>query len=181
MVWWGVFDSKFIPWSTVKDHYATLVDRNVPGRAYWPDFLTLLGLPLIAGCYVGIRAQLRDMSSYIGGVAIFTALLFGLVIYIFQLRMSLLDNPNVPRDGALVSFIDQVFANVNYAVLVGVIATTLGMSVAVTAGNDGEVNRFWSAVLVAIGVHLMLVVLMCIKRLRAAYREIKKLPRSSRI
>ena len=70
--------------------------------------------------------------------------------------MSLLDNPNVPRDGALVSFIDQVFANVNYAVLVGVIATTLGMSVAVTAGNDGEVNRFWSAVLVAIGVHLML-------------------------
>ena len=74
MVWWGVFDSKFIPWSPVKDHYATLVDRNVPDRPYWPDFITLLGVPVAAGCYVGIFANLRDMSSYIGGVAIFTAL-----------------------------------------------------------------------------------------------------------
>lgn len=180
MVWWGVFDSKFIPWSTVRDHYATLVDQHRPGRPHWPDYATILGVPVVVGSWAAASVRLRDMASFIGGVAVFTALLFALVIYVFQLRMALLDNPNVPRDGALVGFIDQVFANVNYAVVVGVITTALGMAAAVSAGDDGRSSRVWSGVVVAFGVHLMLVVFMCIKRLRAAYREIRKLPRGVR-
>lgn len=176
-----MFDSKFIPWSAVRDHYATLVDQNRPDRPYWPDYLTLLGVPTAAGLWVGFFAKLQDMSSYIAGVAIFTALLFGLVVYVFQLRMALLDNPNVPRDGNLVQFIDQVFANVNYAVVVGMIATALGIIAALTAADDGHISGVWSGVVVALGVHLMLVVFMCIKRLRAAYREIRNLPRSVRV
>lgn len=180
MVWWVMFDSKFIPWSTIKDHYATLVDQNRPERPHWPDYAALLGVPVAVGSWVSASVRLRDMASYIGGVAVFTALLFALVIYVFQLRMTLLDNPNVPRDGALAGFVDQVFANVNYAVVVGVVTTTLGMSAAITAGDDGRLSPVWSGVVVASGVHLMLVVFMCIKRLRAAYREIRKLPRGSR-
>lgn len=126
-------------------------------------------------------STIRGQPQYIAGVAIFTALLFGLVVYVFQLRMALLDNPYVPRDGDLVQFIDQVFANVNYAVVVGVVATGLGMTAAITAGDDGHISRVWSGVVVAFGVHLMLVVFMCIKRLRAAYREISRLPRGTRI
>jgi hypothetical protein len=177
-----VFESKFLPWSTIKDHYATLVDQNDPdSRAYLPDYVVLIGVPVAAGAAVGCSFKLHDMQSYIGGVAIFTGLLFGLVIYVFQLRMQLLSDPNVPRDGKLASFIDQVFANVNYAVVVGVIATIASMAAAVTADDDGRINAIWSGVVIALGVHLMLVVFMCIKRIRAAYREIKKLPRNTHI
>jgi hypothetical protein len=95
--------------------------------------------------------------------------------------MQLLGDPNVPRDGKLASFIDQVFANVNYAVVVGVIATSASMAAAVTADGNGRINAIWSGVVIALGVHLMLVVFMCIKRIRAAYREIKKLPRNTHI
>lgn len=176
-----MLDSKFIPWATVRDHYATLVDQNEPDGPYWPDYATLLGVPIAVGTLTGCFARLRDMAAYIGGVAVFTALLFALVIYVFQLRMQLLDNPNVPRDGKLAAFIDQVFANVSYAVVIGVFTTALSMTAAITAPDNGHVHPIWSGVVVALGVHLMLVVFMCIKRLRAAYREIRKLPRSTRV
>lgn len=174
-------DSKFSPWSTVKDHYATLVDQHEPDRPYWPDYLVLFGLPAGAGAATGWFFELRDMQSYIGGVAVFTGLLFGLVVWVFQLRMQLLDNPAVAPDGKLATFLDQVFANVNYAVIVGVAATVTSMAAAVTADDAGRINRVWSGVVVGLGVHLLLVVFMCIKRIRAAYREVRKLPRNTRV
>lgn len=181
MIGWSVFESKFLPWSTIKDHYATLVDQHSPDRPYLPDYVVLLGVPLATGTAVGYYFRLHDMASYIAGVAVFTGLLFALVVYVFQLRMQLLSDPSVPRDGKLAGFIDQVFANVSYAVVVGVTATIASIAAAVTADGAGRINAIWSGVVVALGVHLMLVVLMCIKRLRAAYREIKKLSRNTHI
>lgn len=108
-------------------------------------------------------------------------LLFGLVIYVFQLRIQLLENPNVPRDGKLVRFTDQVFANVNYAVVVGGLTTVASVGAGLTADDHGNISSIWSGLIVALGVHLILVVFMCIKRVRAAYREIKSLPRTTRV
>jgi hypothetical protein len=170
-------DSKFSVLPTIGDHYRTLVNQNAPDRPYWPDYLVLIGLPCAVGALVGWLFQLRELGAYIAGVAIFTALLFALVIYVFQLRVQLLSNPTVPRDGKLVAFIDQLFANVNYAVVVGVIATAAAMTAATTSDDKGHVNGLWSGLLTALSLHLMLVVFMCIKRVRAAYREISRLPR----
>ncbi|RIR09410.1 hypothetical protein [Mycobacteroides abscessus] len=175
-------DSKFSPWLTVKDHYATLVDKNDPEQgAYWPDYVVLIGIPTLIGIATGSLFTLRDVAAFIAGVAIFTALLFGLVIYVFQLRMQLLNDPHVPRDGKLVGFIDQLFANVNYAVVIGMFTTTAGVAAAMTAGDNGRINHWWSGILTGFSLHLMLVVFMCIKRTRAAYREVKQLPRSAHI
>jgi hypothetical protein len=170
-------DSKFSVLPTIGDHYRTLVNQNAPNRPYWPDYIILIALPCAAGVLVGGLFQLRELGAYIAGVAIFTALLFALVIYVFQLRVQLLSNPTVPRDGKLVEFIDQLFANVNYAVVVGVIATAAATIAATTSNDKGYVNGLWSGLLTALSLHLMLVVFMCIKRVRAAYREISRLPR----
>lgn len=179
-------ESKYSPWLPIKDHYATLVRPARPGegdgaRLHWPDYAVGVAAPALAGVAVGYFFQLRDMQSYIGGVAIFTALLFALVIYVFQLRMQLLENPNVPRDGNLAEFVDQLFANVNYAVVAGVIATTVSMAAAASADDNGYINHVWSGVVTALGLHLMLVVFMCVKRVRAAYHEIRKLPRPTSV
>jgi membrane associated rhomboid family serine protease len=173
-------DSKFSVLPTIRDHYRTLVDQN-DDEWYWPDYAVLLGVPAAGGVAVGYFYQLRDMAAYIGGVAVFTALLFAMVVYVFQLRMQLLSNPFVPRDGALARFVDQLFANVSYAVVVGIATTVVSMAAAVTAPDSGHVNHVWSGVVVGFGVHLMLVVFMCLKRIRAAYREIKSLPRSTHV
>ncbi|BCP02042.1 hypothetical protein [Mycobacterium intracellulare] len=178
-------DSKFSVLPTIRDHYVTLVDDNT-GKYYWPDYALLIGIPTVSGVIVGTalhvhQTGLRDMASYIGGVAIFTALLFGMVVHVFQLRMQLLSHPDVPRDGDLARFVDELFANVNYAVVVGIIATGVSMAGAVTANNDGRINPLWSGVVVAFGIHLLLVVFMCVKRIRAAYRQIKLLPRVNRV
>lgn len=178
-------DSKFSVLPTIQDHYDTLVDQNT-NKWYWADYAVLIGIPVVSGGLVGLAlychgSGLRDMQSYIGGVAIFTALLFGMVVHVFQLRMQLLSNPAVPRDGDLAGFVDQLFANVNYAVVVGIVATAVSMAAAVTANDDGRVNPVWSGVVVAFGVHLLLVVFMCVKRIRAAYREVKKLPRGAHV
>lgn len=171
-------DSKFSILPTIRDHYGTLVDQNAPNRPHLPDYFTLIGVPAGIGVWVGLAFKFTDMQSYIGGVAIFTALLFGLVIHIFQLRMQLLSNSQVPRDGSLIDFINQLFYNVNYAVVIGVIATVASMAAAVTADDNGRVNGIWSGIVAALGAHLMLVVFMCIKRIRAAYRQIAQLNRN---
>lgn len=172
-------DSKFSVIPSIRDHYTTLVAIDEPDQPFWPDYIVLLGVPTAAGVAVGLTLHLRDMASYIAGVAIFTALLFALVIHVFQLRMQLLSHPSVPRDGQLARFIDQLFANVNYAVVVGVIASGVSMAAAITADGDGRINGIWSGLVVCLGIHLLLVVFMCIKRVRAAYREIRLLPRHS--
>jgi hypothetical protein len=97
MTWFGgVMDSKFSVLPTVVDHYKTLVNRHAPDRPYWPDYAILIGFPGAAGLGVGCRFELREVASYISGIAVFTALLFALVIYVFQLRVQLLSNPTVP-------------------------------------------------------------------------------------
>ena len=176
VIWWGVLDSKFSPWLPIKDHYDTLVDQR-DGHWYFPDYLILIGAPVASGAGVGYWYQLGDMASFIGGTAVLHRVLFAMVVHVFQLRMQLLDNPHVPREGNLAGFIDQLFANVNYAVVVGIGATAVSMAAAVTA-TDGHIGHIWSGVVAALGVHLMLVVIMCIKRIRAAYREIKQSPGS---
>lgn len=176
-----MFDSKFSPWLPIKDHYKTLVDQNKPDEPYWVDYAILIGIPIGSGVVVGLLLQLRDMQSYIGGVAILTALLFGMVVHVFQLRMQLSSNRDVKRDGDLAVLVDQLFANVNYAVVAGILATAVSMAAAVSSDDDGRINGVWSGIVVGLGVHLLLVVTMCIKRIRLAYLEISKLPRPTSV
>lgn len=173
-------DSKFSVWPTIREHYGTYIDDETK-QPLAADYLTSLGLPVAAGLVVaGVMKwrtlSMTDVAAYIGGVAIFTALLFALVIYVFQLRMQLDADDRVSRTGKLVRLIDQLFSNVNYAVVVGIVTTTVAMIAAAFATN-GDIGPYWTGVLAALGLHLVLSVFMCIKRVQAAYREIRRLPR----
>lgn len=175
-------DIKFSVLPTIRAHYATLVDDST-GRPHIPDYVLSIGGPVLVGGVVAAIMRARqlstsDMASYIAGVAIFTALLFALVIYVFQLRMQIDTDDRVPRDGRLMRLVDQLFSNVNYAVVVGVLTTVIAMVAAMLA-HDGEVGPYWTGVISALGLHLVLVVFMCIKRVDSAYRQIRRLPRNT--
>lgn len=172
--------SKFSVRTTVSDHYRTLVDVNSE-KVRARDLVVVIGLPAALGALVGALMasrglRMNEIGASIGGLATFTALLFGLVIWVFQLRMQLDRDPRVDRKGPLVTLVNELFANVNYAVLCGLLTTVLAM-IAAAASNSQGVNAWWTGFLVAFVTHFVLTVLMCIKRVGSAYRQINKLPR----
>ncbi|SOC53543.1 hypothetical protein SAMN05660748_4490 [Blastococcus aggregatus] len=172
--------TKFSVGPVISDHLGTLEDERTH-TARWQDWAMLYGLPAAAGAPLAIwNVQLQGIGEVVGGLAILAGFLFGLVVFVFQLRLQVTADPRVAPQGLLPRLLDQLFANVSYAVLVGFM--TVGVSIAASAtrsldaktGDLMAVNRWWSAVLVLLFAHLMLLLAMSLKRLRRAYQELKR-------
>lgn len=160
--------SKLSVLPTIRAHFDTF-RSNVDGTLHFWDHATFLGLPLIAGGVAFWRGvRLSDVSGFLAGLAVFTALLFGLVVFVFQLRLQLRSD-GVASTSTLARLVDQLFYNVNYAVVMGVGTTAVGV-VAVHLADTSGPPVWISAVLTALGLHLTLTILMCVKRVHAAYR-----------
>lgn len=163
--------SKLSPLPVIRGHVDTLRHAQT-GKYRWLDFATFYGAPAVAAgiaVYLGFRA--KDVGAFLGGVSVFAALLFGLVVFVFQLRMTAATDPRIHAGGRLLKLLDQLFRNVSYAVLVGLITTSLGVLSIWSATSDGA--PVWlSATLVYSVTHMMLTVLMCLKRVDAAYRRL---------
>ncbi|PKV80468.1 hypothetical protein ATK86_4895 [Nocardia fluminea] len=89
-------------------------------------------------------------------------------MFVFQLRLQLRAS-EISSTSTLARFVDQLFYNVNYAVVVGVATTGTG-TVAVHLANKNSAPVWISAILTALGLHLALTILMCVKRVHSAYR-----------
>jgi hypothetical protein len=171
--------SKFSVLPLVGDHLGTLQDdRTQTWR--WQDWTTMYGLPIAAAVSCGVfNVQLQGISEIVGGLSILAGFLFGLVVFVFQLRLQVTNDPRVAPHGRLPRLIDQLFANVSYAVLVGLLTTGTAIAASATrtpdpSGNLLAVNRWWSAVLVFLFFHLMLLLAMALRRTRAAYLELRR-------
>lgn len=160
-------------------HLDTLRDAR-DRSTKWVDVVIQYLLPVVAGvaCYLG-QFHLQGVGDVIAGLAVLAALLFALVIFVFQLRLQLANDPRVPKGGLLPTLVDELFANVAYAVLIGLSAVVVSLAASSTRslderGNLEPLNAIWSAVLVVVAVHLLLTVGMCLKRTHSAYRELTK-------
>ncbi|WP_155288387.1 hypothetical protein [Rhodococcoides fascians] len=170
---------KFTIGPIVRDHVDTLVDDRRPTglRRFASDLAMMFGLPAMLGTVVGIvQPQIADPSDIVAGVAILTGLLFAQIIFIFQLRLQVSADPRYPRDGSVLRLIDELFANVSFAVLSGLATTVLAIVAAATLGDATNTawDRLASGALVATGANLVLTVLMCLKRLRDAYKFLSR-------
>ncbi|ORL11663.1 hypothetical protein [Prescottella equi] len=165
-------ESKLSVIPTVKAHLNTLRD-DTSGRLQRSDFAVFYVVPIAVGVamwLLGVR--LSEIGGYLGGLAVFTALLFALVIFVFQLRVQISDDSRFDRSSTLFELIDQIFSNVCYAVVIGVLTTGLGVvAVTLTDGTEGAPAPLSSA-LAAFALHLVLTIFMCIKRIQAAYCEV---------
>jgi hypothetical protein len=169
--------SKFSVAPIIKKHVATLQDDRT-GRPRWQDWVVLYGFPAAAGAitkFYGVR--LDGIGEVVGGLSILAGFLFGILIFVFQLRMQAASDPRVAPQGSLVKLLDQLFANVNYSVVVGFLTATVAIAASATRVTcpDGSVeplNQWWSSVLVVLFLHLMLLLGMALKRLAKAYQEL---------
>jgi len=104
---------------------------------------------------------------------------------VFQLRLQISQDPRSEATETTVTLIDQLFRNLIYAVLVGLVFTTLAIAADATRDEarlvkiegiavlkDQDIAVIWSAALIALGVHMLTILAMCLKRLGSAYSKL---------
>ena len=170
--------SKASLFPVIGDHYRTMTDVR-SGDYRRRDLFLFLGAPLaLAAISVVYGAELPSAGDLIQGVSILTGLLFALVIFVFQLRLQVSSDDRIGPVRRIAILIDELFANVLYAVVVGLATTAVvviaGASVGPDSGGEAApVNRWWTGAVVLACSHLLLTIAMCLKRTRAAYADLK--------
>ncbi len=158
----------------VSDHYATLVNQPRSGgepTRNWTDWVVQLVLPAALGGVAWVLGwRLNSVSDLLAGAAILTAFSFGLAVFAFEARAS----SRWTRESAAARLLDEFFSNVLYSVLVGLLLTILLVVGAATTSTSSLSSPVLTALTVTTATHYVLVILVCLKRLRAAYRDLQR-------
>ena len=172
----------------VTDHFRTLYETDSEDKqsVSVADVVVFYAMPFgcgVAAAVFGVR--LNDISTIIAGISIFTALLFGLLIHVFVMGMEIASNPKWTKVSRVTILVGELRANVAYSCGVGLLLTTLlivassiSETVTTVSGNvevtATPVTVWLSALIIGLLVHLLLTLLMVLKRIRSAYRLMSK-------
>ncbi len=172
-------DAKANPWLIIKAHRATYVDVVTHGRRY-RDVALLEGVPglaLLVCLLVGVRLPVPTSVGLLTVAGLLSAFLFGLMLQMADRATTWADDPpeRGPATSAHAEYLKELAANSGYASLVS-IATCVAFVVA--SSTSGLPLRVSSAVGVALGSHLVLTLLMVMKRVFALTVERLNLART---
>lgn len=167
--------------SIARAHFATYRDART-GRPMASDYLAFLGVPGIAAAFASAlvsaeKFQLVDVSRLLGGIGVFTGLLFGLLTNTFTLSLRVRRDEGIDAQHAVVQQVGELFANLGWSVIVGCALVSLIVVAGATHASNESLGPWWTGVLVFLFAHLMLTVLMALKRLWYAHEKIADLPR----
>ena len=158
-------------WSVPVNHFCTLYD-NRTRRYDWRGITAQVFLPLIGGAVTWmLGAKITDVSGAVSGISIVAGLLFTMAVFLFQFRITLDNDKRLGEDDF--ALVDECMANTLWAILWGV---TLAVYLIVCDAGKWICNDSWGPALTGIAVagtvHFLLVIGMCLKRLRRAYERI---------
>lgn len=130
---------------------------------------------VVAAVTLLIRVEIQGVGQVLAGVAIFTALLFGMLILIFNTGLAL------RRDGAVLAsahdtkrVIADLRANITYAAVVAItLAVVLVVAASLTPATEG-LAWGWTPVITWLFVHLGLTLLTILSRFRTAYNYLTR-------
>lgn len=160
--------SKFSPLDLISDHYATLRDAST-GKASRRDMLVFVGGPAAAAAVpVVLSAPAGRVPELLSATAIFTGLIFGAYVLMFDMTMRATDQSDPARRGPIVELAGELRANITYAVVVGVILTGLLAGFAIFSEGD-KLPLAVTPVIVFLGLQMLLTVFMVLRRVRALY------------
>lgn len=157
----------------VVDHFNTLRDVRT-GRLRWQDIAFQFALPVALAALATWRgARLTEAGQIIAGAAVLAGFSFGLAVFVFQLRLEASRDPRVPKGSLLLDLIDELFKNVNYLILSGLALVVLAAAgVAYADPNADQMSAGWTLAITAVSLHYVVTLGMCLKRMRAAYRQL---------
>ncbi|WP_041760122.1 hypothetical protein [Pseudonocardia dioxanivorans] len=151
----------------VVDHYATM--RNHDTKRFGMDLAVFLLVPAVVGGFTFVvGAQVRHLPEVLAATAIFTGLIFGVFVLMFDMTMRATDKSDPARGAMVIRLAAELRANISYAVLLGILLSgVLGGFVMFTDGD--RVPPSISALIVFGSLQLLLTIFMVLKRVRALY------------
>ncbi|HZQ64449.1 MAG TPA: hypothetical protein VFA66_04395 [Gaiellaceae bacterium] len=158
-------DAKPNPLVLIRAHRKTLITpRN--GRASWQDTLVFSGLPLaigIASVVLGWELGTAASAGLLTASGLLGAFLFGVMLQVFERATDWADSQPEPGEATSVHArsLRELAANSGYASLICIAAAVAYVVATLTAGWT---LRVCTAIGLALGVHLVLVLLMVMKR-----------------
>jgi hypothetical protein len=163
---------KISPWSIIRAQHETYVDART-GRGRWQDYSVFYGLPLLlAGICLWRDVRLSGAASIglLTAAGILAALFLGVMLQVSERAMDWSDNSPEPSGDttAHAKYLRELAANAGYASLVCVATAVAYVAASTSAHTKLEVA---SAVGLALGTHLVLVLLMVMKRVFALTEE----------
>jgi hypothetical protein len=165
-------DFKADPRQIVRAHRRTYSDART-GRPRWQDRLAFEGVPLaVLGLCLGLRVELKPTASagLLTVAGLLGALLFGVLVQVSGTAMGLADNQ--PEPGTATSqyaiFLEEIAANATYSSLICIVAAAIYV---VASLGSGWVLLISSAVGLAVATHLVLMLMMVMKRMFAITQE----------
>lgn len=163
---------KVDPRNLIVAHYRTYIDVRT-GRQRWQDYFLLAVLPI--GCLIGcVFGDVRLVTGASVGLltvsGLLSAFLFGVMLQISERAMDWADSSPAPgpETSKHAIYLSELAANSGYASLVSVVAAIVFV---VASASSGWVLRVSSAVGLALGLHMALVLLMVMRRVFALTQE----------
>jgi hypothetical protein len=148
------------------EHLATLYNnRSDARRISLSDLAVFFGLPVVVGIIVGVFHPNLETGEALTGVSILAGLSFGAVVFVFDLRLRMAQRWKAGARALML--LDQLFKNLLYSVFVAVILVVVSL----IPEGVGWWSRVYGGFFTAVALHYVLTMLMCIKRLSAAFRE----------
>jgi hypothetical protein len=145
-------------------------DERIIGAVSW-----LICAGVAAVCIARDLRMVR-VGDVLSGASILAGFLFGTLVFVFQLRLRITDDPHVPNFGRLRTMIDRSFGRFAEAVVVAVLCTGLTVIADVTAHTDGtgtsSISQWWTAAIALVGVRLLTLMPLLVWDLWKAYSEI---------
>jgi hypothetical protein len=153
------------PRSIIRAHRRTYV--NAEGAPRWQDRLTFEGLPFVvlATCVIcDVRLSTGASVGLLTVSGVMSVFLFTVVIQLWARAMDFaVERPEPgPVTSAEATSLEELTANAGYASFVCVLATVIFV---ITSISSGWALRISSAVGLGVGTHLVLVLMMVMKRI----------------
>lgn len=151
----------------VRDHYKSL-SSYATGKSQKRDYMLFLGLPFVLSLLAaGLAVDINDaaVGVVITAVAILAGLLFNLLVLLHAIKS---------RDKTYVTaqdtkrFFAEIYANISYAILIALFSL-IPLAFVVMINNQYALTAL-NAIAVFLCVHLLLTLLMILKRIHALLR-----------
>ncbi|WP_167502235.1 hypothetical protein [Streptomyces malaysiensis] len=170
--------------SIAREHFGTYKNARTE-KPMFTDYLVFIGVPLLTAVTAAILAhagkfKLLDVARLTGGIGVFTGLLFGLLTNTFTLSLRVRRDEGLDPKHVIVKQVRELFVNLGWSVIIGCTLVTLIVTAGATHAANKPLGPTWTGLLVFLFLHLMLTILMALKRLWYAHENIAKLPPKSK-
>jgi hypothetical protein len=159
---------KSSPRHIIKAHYATYVDATNE-KIRWQDHATFEGVPLIVlvgGYLLDVKFSTAASTALLTVSGLLSAFLFGVMLQISQRAMEWAAEGPTPsaETSNHAIFLREIAANAGYAALISIAAAMVFVVATVTTKLPLRIS---SSVGLALGAHMVLVLLMVMNRVFA--------------